>query len=90
MSLGKFEGHNQITLPRDIIEALGLEPGDTLEARVTERGTLELVPRRSKLERALEHFLARGGGERVQRQTDGDAVKYVREELRSEEFGEKP
>lgn len=40
MALVKVHRAAQITLPRDIREAIGLEEGDYLEAEVTEAGIL--------------------------------------------------
>jgi AbrB family looped-hinge helix DNA binding protein len=44
MALVKVRRAAQITLPRDIREAAGLEEGDYLEAEVTENGSILLRP----------------------------------------------
>lgn len=39
----KFKKKSQVTIPKEMVEALGLEEGDTLECRL-ENGKIVLVP----------------------------------------------
>ena len=42
MALGKILPRGQVTLPRDVRRAAGLEPGDTVTFRVTGEGRVEI------------------------------------------------
>ena len=45
MAAIKVGNSNKITIPKEIFKELALKPGDYLEARVTEDGSLLLVPK---------------------------------------------
>ena len=42
MAVGKVRENGQISLPGEIQQAIGLEPGDLVSIDVTERGTVEI------------------------------------------------
>lgn len=43
MALSKVLARGQVTLPREIRKAAGVEPGDTLSMRVTQPGKIEIT-----------------------------------------------
>ena len=61
MAVGKVREGGQISLPTEIQQAVGLEPGDLVSIDVTARGTVEirrLSPPR--LSEAIEHYQIEG------------------------------
>jgi len=65
MHTGRISSKHQLTLPTELVRALHLRTGDTLEFRLTAHHTLELLPLRPNFEVALEQFLqaAQSSGE---------------------------
>jgi len=61
VAVGKVLARGQVTVPREIREALGIHPGDALSFRVTGTGKLEvsLLPR-LRLEDALRRYRITG------------------------------
>jgi AbrB family looped-hinge helix DNA binding protein len=68
----KVQGEGQVTLPVEVREAAGIEPGDVVDFRVVGPGKVELTVRRSM---SLDEWRARyGGGEPI-----GDWSKFIEE-----------
>ena len=42
MAVGKVREDGEITLPPDVQQAVGIEPGDLVSIEVTEQGTVEI------------------------------------------------
>jgi len=72
MSKGTLSSKNQITIPIEMVRALGLRPGDQLEFTL-EDGSITLKPRRMSLEAAFAQYSADLSAE-----TGGDATRHVR------------
>jgi AbrB family looped-hinge helix DNA binding protein len=72
MARGTLSSKNQITIPVEMVRALGLKPGDQLEFTL-ENGTVILKPLWMSLEAAFAKYSADLSAE-----TRGDAARYVR------------
>lgn len=61
MALGKILARGQVTLPRQVRRAAGLEPGDVVSFQVAEDGTVEIraLPR-LRLSEALTRYRIEG------------------------------
>jgi len=61
VALGKVLGRGQITLPRDVRRAAGIQPGDTVNIKAVSPGKIEVeVLTRLTLKDALELFPIEG------------------------------
>lgn len=61
MALGKVLSRGQVTLPREIRRAAGVEPGDVVSFEVTDQGTVEIrVLPRLRLSEALARYRIEG------------------------------
>ncbi|MBF6594440.1 MAG: AbrB/MazE/SpoVT family DNA-binding domain-containing protein [Thermaceae bacterium] len=83
MSKGTLSSKNQITIPIEMVRALGLRPGDQLEFTL-EDGTITLKPQRMSLEAAFAKYSTDLSAE-----TGGNAAKHVRSMRGWDEWGKK-
>lgn len=72
MAKGTLSSKNQITLPIEMVRALGLKPGDRLEFTL-ENGTITLKPQWMGLEEAFARYSADLSAE-----TGGNAAQHTR------------
>jgi AbrB family looped-hinge helix DNA binding protein len=72
MAKGTLSSKNQITIPIEMVRALGLKPGDQLEFSL-DNGLIRLKPQRMSLEEAFAKY-----SRDMSAETGGDPVKYVR------------
>lgn len=61
MAVGKVRQNGQISLPAEVQQVIGLEPGDLVSIDVTERGTVEIRRLSTlRLSDALERYRIEG------------------------------
>lgn len=78
MAKGLVSGKYQLTLPVAIRKALGVRPGDHVEYTV-KGGRLEVRVLRPDMGQVLDAVLAEHDFSALRAETEGDAVRFVRE-----------
>lgn len=79
MASGTVSSKYQLTLPAEVRKGLGIKPGDRVEYEV-KGGWLEIRVIRPDLGKVLDEVLGEHGFEALRRQTQDDAVKYLRDQ----------
>ena len=82
MAKGTLSSKNQITIPIEMVRALGLKPGDSLEFTL-QNGSIVLKPQRMSFEEAFAKYSSDMSAE-----TGGDVVKYIRTLRGWDEWGD--
>jgi AbrB family looped-hinge helix DNA binding protein len=78
MAQGLVSGKYQLTLPVEVRKALGIRPGDRVEYTV-KGGRLEVRVIRPDLSQVLDEVLAEHDFADLRAETQGDAVRFMRE-----------
>jgi AbrB family looped-hinge helix DNA binding protein len=78
MPTGILSSKNQLTVPASVRQQIGLKPGDTVEYHV-ENGVLEIHKIRPDVAKILADYLEKYDWSELERETNGDAVEFVRE-----------
>lgn len=79
MASGTVSSKYQLTLPAEVRKGLGIKPGDRVEYEV-KGGWLEVRVIRPDLGKVLDEVLGEHGFEALRRQTQDDAVNYLRDQ----------
>lgn len=77
VALAKVQARGQVTLPRDVRQAVGIQPGDTLMIQATGPASLQVtVLPRLTLAEALERYRVEGEVDlaALRREAEGDAA----------------
>jgi AbrB family looped-hinge helix DNA binding protein len=72
MAKGTLSSKNQITIPIEMVRALGLKPGDQLEFSL-DNGFIKLKPQRLSIEEAIKKYATD-----MSEELGTDSVAYVR------------
>lgn len=65
----RIDARRRPTLPREVMEQAGIEPGDVVEVRFVEPGRIELITRRLLIAHAIDEL------QRMTGEVEGDGVE---------------